>query len=147
MLNKHHKNYKMEMIAHLCVGLSILMKGIDKFEHNHFLVGSILVITGAVAFIFSIYNKKIESALGEIKYYIFGIEGIAMAFVGYSYYKDGSNLIHYAYFLVSILFFIAIPVVYYIHKLREKRESSQIELDNQTENGIANSIASKEEII
>ena len=144
MLKKHLRNDKMEMIAHLCAGLSIFAKGIDKFEHHHTFVGFALVFTGLIAIVFSIYHKKIESTLGNIKYYIFGIEGVAMAFVGYSYYKDGSHLLHYAYYIVSILFFIAIPVVYYMHQSKKRKESSKAELDGQTENGIVNSIASKE---
>lgn len=146
-LTKHQRNETMEMIAHLCVGLSILMKGIDKFEHHHTLIGLLLVLAALIAIVFSIYHKKIEFNLGHIKYYIFGIEGVAMAFVGYSYYQDGSHLLHYAYYLVSILFFIAIPVTYYVQKSRKRKESLKMELSNSTSNGIVNSIASQEEKI
>jgi len=79
---KHQRNELMEMIAHLCVGLSIFMKGIDKFEHHHTLIGLMLVLAGLMVLAFSIYHKKIESTLGKIKYYIFGIESIVMALIG-----------------------------------------------------------------
>lgn len=146
-LTKHQRNETLEMIAHLCVGLSILMKGFDKFEHHHTLIGFILVLAALIAIVFSIYHKKIESNLGHIKYYIFGIEGIVMAFVGYSYYQDGSHLLHYACYIVSIIFFIAIPVTYNIQKSRKRKESLKMESSDSTSNGIVNSIASQEEKI
>ena len=141
---KHQRNELMEMIAHLCVGLSIFMKGIDKFEHHHTLIGLMLVLAGLMVLAFSIYHKKIESTLGKIKYYIFGIESIAMALIGYSCYQNGSHLLHYAYYMVSIMFLIAIPVTYFLHESRKKKEASKTDLSDSTNNGIVNSIASKE---
>jgi predicted MFS family arabinose efflux permease len=146
-LTRHQRNELMETIAHLCVGLSIFMKGIDKFEHHHTLISLMLVLAGLMVIVFSIYNKKIESTLGQIKYYIFGIEGIVMALIGYSYFKDGYHLLHYAYYVVSVLFFIAIPVTYFLHKSRKKKEASKTDLNDSKNNGIVNSIASQEEKI
>lgn len=146
-LTKHQRNELLEKIAHLCIGLSILAKGIDKFEHHHILIGLFLVLVGLLAFVFSIYHKKIEAFLGQIKYFILGMEGVATALAGYSYYQDGSHLLHYAYYLASIMSFIAIPVIYYLNKSQKKKELLGTAVNNFTNSGTVNSIASQEEKI
>lgn len=136
----------LELIAHLCVGLSVLMKGIDKLEHpGKELIAAVLIISGIVVLVGSFAHKKIEPRIGKFKLYIFGIESLVMALLGYSYMMGGSRLMFYFYYLVAVLFIIVIfiHVMYVIPK--EKREKvSQSLVENQ---GDVNSIASKEEKI
>jgi len=42
------------------------------------------------------------------------------------------------------MFLIAIPVTYFLHESRKKKEASKTDLSDSTNNGIVNSIASKE---
>lgn len=140
-INKHRRNELMEMIAHLCVGLSILMKGIDKAEH-HLFIGSILIIAGLLVFVFSIKHKTIEHRFGNIKYFVFGVESVVMSLIGYSYYQDGANLLPYAYFLVSVMFIAAILVTYFMHDSKAKKENRKIA---SSEEGILNTIATNDE--
>ena len=111
-IDKQKKNEVMEMIAHLCVGLSILMKGIDKLDHHgKELVGIFFIAAAAGILIGSIFHKKYEQRLGSFKYFIFGTEMIVMALLGYVQMKDGSHLLYYFSFGVSVLFII--PIVKY----------------------------------
>jgi hypothetical protein len=139
------KNKIFELIGHICVGLSIFIKGIDKIDHHHSFVGSILILAGLLVIVFSIKHKKIERYIGHIKYFILGIEGVVMALIGYSYYQDGSHLVHYAYYLTSVLFFIAIPVSYFLHESKKRKELFKIDVGSKENNGALNSIASKQE--
>jgi uncharacterized membrane protein HdeD (DUF308 family) len=116
LITKHKKSELLELIGHLCVGLSIFMKGLDKLDHHHTVIGIALLFIGLLVIIFSINHKKIEPFLGHIKNVIWGIEGIVMAIIGYTYYLEGTHLLHYAYFLTSILFFCAIPLTYFMQK-------------------------------
>jgi hypothetical protein len=141
---KQKRHEILELVGHICVGLSVFMKGIDKFEHHHVLIGWLLLILGLMILGFSAFNKKIEFILGRIKYFILGIEGFVMLFIGYSYYQDGSHLIHYAYYLTAILFFTAIPVIYFLHK-NEEAKKLKIDTGEPVNEGAGNSIASQEE--
>jgi hypothetical protein len=108
MIAKAKRNEIMELIGHLCVGLSVLMKGIDKLEHpGKEFIAVVLIIVGLAVIAFSVVHKKYEKRLGHIRPYILATEGIVMAFVGYSYMTDGSHTVHYAYFFTSVLFFWA----------------------------------------
>jgi hypothetical protein len=127
LLNKRHKKSEiLELIGHFCVGLSIFMKGIDKIEHEHVAVGIILLFAGLLVFAFSLNHEKVESRLGNIKYVIWGVEGVVMGLVGYSYYQDGTHLLHYAYFFVAIMYICVIPFHYYMQSSKKKDSSKQL---------------------
>ena len=141
---KHRRNEFFELIGHLCVGLSILMKGIDKVEHHPF-IGGVLIFAGLLVIVFSIKHNKIESKFGKIKYFVFGVESVVMALIGYSYYQDGSNLIHYAYFIVALMFIAAIPTTYFLHDSQAKKETQKIATSEESKEGILNTIAPNSE--
>ena len=146
-VDKEKRNEIFEMIGHLCVGLSILMKGLDKIEHpGKELIAVILILLGLLVIVFSLLRKRFESILNHIKLYIFGAEGVVMALVGYSYMQEGTHTIHYAYFLTSILFFAAIYFYPKIKASNEKKQSVVTPVVTQAD-GKTNSIASEEKNI
>ncbi|MDP3582105.1 MAG: hypothetical protein Q8S39_09210 [Ignavibacteria bacterium] len=120
------------------------MKGIDKVEHHPF-IGGVLIFAGLLVIVFSIKHNKIESKFGKIKYFVFGVESVVMALIGYSYYQDRSNLLHYAYFIVSLMFIAAIPISYFLHDSQSKKVSRKIVSPEESKEGILNSIAPNSE--
>ncbi len=147
MNNKKEKRNKMlELIAHLCVGLSVLMKGIDKIEHpGKELVGALLIFIGIVILVGSFIHEKLEHIIGHFKLYIFGLESIVLILLGYSYMVGGSRLMFYFYYLAGLMFIAAIFIHLKYVIPKEKREKAAIVvMENQ---GDVNSIASQEEKI
>lgn len=144
-LSKHQRTELLETIAHICVGLSIFMKGIDKLEHHgKELVGIFFLVCGMAILAGSIYHKKYEQKFGALKYLIYATESLVMAVLGYVYMTDGSKLIHYFCFGVSVLFIL--PIIVLHRRNKSKKESVSAELP-EAYMGEVNSIASKEEII
>jgi hypothetical protein len=135
-----------ELIAHLCVGLSILFKGIDKFEHpGKELSASFLVLAGVVILAGSLLHQKLEPRMGKFKIYIFCIESLVMAVLGYTYMVGGSHLMFYFYYLVSILFVVA--ALFHLNNLKSKEKNQKMKSANpeSPSAGEDNSIASQEE--
>ena len=141
---KEKRNEMMEMIAHLCVGLSISMKGLDKLEHpGKEFIGLILILAGIVVLVGSFSHKKLEPWIGNFKLYIFGIESLVMGFLGYSYMVSGSRLMFYFYYLASFLFIIAMGIhIFYVIPKEKKNRVADTETEKEEK---SNSIASHEE--
>jgi hypothetical protein len=142
-IDKHKKNEILEMIAHLCVGLSIFMKGIDKLGHHgkelagiFFLAASLAILAG------TIFHKKYEQKLGSLKYLVFISESLVMAILGYVQMMDGTHLLHYFSFGVSALFVIPIVLLWRQNKKKREQEAKPEKVKFV---GEANSIASQEE--
>ena len=142
------RNAILEMIGHLCVGLSILMKGVDKFEHpGKELMASLLILAGVVVVAGSFLHKKLEPVIGNFKLYIFGIESLVLAILGYTYMIGGSRLMFYFYYLASALFIVAAMIhLFYVMPKEKKKKNLPVNGGNETR-GEVNSIASQEEKI
>ncbi len=104
--SKERRKEALEMIGHLCVGLSVFMKGIDKFDHpgNEF-IAIVLIVIGIIIVFISFAHNKFRFLSNRVKRLVFVFEGIVMILVGYAYMKEGTHLVHYAYFVTAFLFF------------------------------------------
>ena len=101
-------NVTREVIAHICTGITVLLKGIDKVENPDKLIfGAILIFIGSIILSVGVFHNTIEHKIKNIKSIVFLGEAIVMAIVGYIYYHDHKFLIQYACFIASIGFLIA----------------------------------------
>lgn len=140
-INKHKRTELLEMIAHLSVGLSVLLKGVDKSEHPgkelyaaSFILLGVFVIAGTVLY------KKLEPKIGHIKVYVLLVESFVMVLVGYLHWKEGSHLIHYFNFAVSVGFLVAIYIL-----IKKKHKIIPIEISTLSGEETEKSIDSQEE--
>jgi hypothetical protein len=145
-INKEKRNAILEMIGHLCVGLSILMKGISKFDHpGNEMMASLFILAGVVVISGSFLHKRLEPVIGNFKLYIFVIESLVLGVLGYTYMIGGSRLMFYFYYLASALFIVAAMIHLFYVLPKEKKHIS--ENDGNEKGGESNSIASQEEKI
>jgi hypothetical protein len=102
-------------LGHLISGVVILLKGYSKFEEHHEGIGVVLFLLGIAFILFAIFHEKI-SWIKKHEPLLFWLEGLAIAFVSYSYFADGKIAIPFLYAFASVMYFI---VGMYFHKYRE----------------------------
>ena len=141
-MQKEKRKEILEMIGHLCAGLSVLVKGIDKFDHpgNEFIAVALIII-GAIILFISFAHSKLKFLSQRVKEFIFVFEGIVMIFVGYAFMKEGTHAVHYAYFTTAFLYFGA-AVYIPKRKAMESKRREKVELVEKQKNENTNSIAS-----
>ncbi len=97
-----------EVIAHVCTGVTIILKGIDKVENPDKLIfGVVLIFIGCIVLSVGIFHNTIDHKIGSAKSIVFLGEAIVMLIVGYIYYHDHKLLIQYACFVASVGFLVA----------------------------------------
>ncbi len=122
-IDKHKRNEILEQIAHICVGLSVLMKGIDKFDHpGKELFAVLLVLISVIVLAGAFLQKTIGLKHEYLKILVFAMESIAMALVGYAYMQDGTHLIHYFCFAVSVGFIITILLHIFVKFPKDRKK-------------------------
>jgi uncharacterized membrane protein HdeD (DUF308 family) len=101
-----------ESIGHLCVGIAITMKGVEKLSH-HPIIGSFILLFGVVLLLYFIYEKlkKVHSRTFKLLVHLF--EGLAFLFLSYIYFIEAKIYLPYVTLTISIVFLVS-GIVRYI---------------------------------
>ena len=112
----------LESLTHYLTAFVVTLKGLDKIATPgktgvaiFFLSAGVFILMG------TIFHKKASASLKHFKGYIFGIEAVVMAIVGYLFLNDGKQFIQYVCFLASAMFIVAL-VVY----IRRRKASADL---------------------
>ncbi len=115
MNDRNKLKERLKKLGHLISGLVIILKGYSKFEDQHAEIGIVLILLGILFVSFAVFHEKI-SWIKKHEPWLMWLEGLALAFVSYSYFSVGKFAIPLIYAFSSALYFI---VGVYFYKYRE----------------------------
>jgi hypothetical protein len=107
---------RFENIAHYLTAFVVFLKGLDKFDLGKTGIGILFMTIGAFIVFGTLFHHKAEKWLRHFKAYVFLLESIVMAVVGYLYMKDGKQYIQYVCYATSVVFIVALII--YIRKVK-----------------------------
>jgi hypothetical protein len=98
-------------LQHFLTGAVLILKGIDKFPHHHF-IGGLIFSFGLIILIYFVFAalRKVHSPAMHIMIHLF--ETVVYLFTAYIFYSEGSKYLHFVFLLASIGFFISAIVAY-----------------------------------
>ena len=98
-------------IYHLIIGITLLLKGFDKIDHHHPLIGAIILFLGLAVigyYTYIIISKKSNHKLNIAVHFC---EGLALLFTSYIYFEEGKTYLPYV-LLAAGVGFIIIAIVH-----------------------------------
>lgn len=108
----------LESFTHYVTAFVILLKGVAKLEDPQKMgVAIVFFIIGLLIILGTVFHHKAGKLLKHFKAYIFALEAIVIAIVGYLYMSEGKQFIQYVCFAASLMFVIALVV--YISRIRK----------------------------
>jgi hypothetical protein len=99
-LASEKKKEILEKISHFCVGLPLILKGVDKAEHfsQHPFTVIFLFCAGAFIILGAIFHRGIEKKIPNITAIFHGLEGTALILVGLILLEKSSRLPYFLFF-------------------------------------------------
>ena len=104
----------LENITHYLTAFVVLLKGFDKFFANKPAIGIMFCVFGLVILLGTVFHHKAARLLRHFKAYVFSLEAITIATIGYLYMAEGKQLIQYVCFFAAAMFVVALVV--YVRK-------------------------------
>jgi hypothetical protein len=112
----------LENVTHYFTALVVvLLKGFDKIDHGKAGVGIVFIVIGIIIVSGTLLHHKADKILRHFNAYVFALEAIVMAIIGYMYAQEGKQFIQYVCYFASAMFVVALAV--YL-----KRSKSEINL-------------------
>jgi hypothetical protein len=100
----------LENVTHYLTAFIVLLKGADKIDLGKVGTGSAFILIGIVIALGTLMHHKAAKLLKHFKAYVFALEAIVMATVGYLYAQDGKQFIQYVCYFASAMFVVALAV-------------------------------------
>ncbi|RAW02794.1 hypothetical protein [Pseudochryseolinea flava] len=101
----------LENVSHYLTAFVVIMKGVAKLENPDKLAFSIFfIIVGILIALGTLFHHKFEHLIKNFKAYVFLLESIVIALVGYLYLKEGKQGLPYVCFFASLAFLISMVV-------------------------------------
>ena len=108
----------LETVTHYMTAFVVVLKGIDKIDLGKAGVGVTFLLIGVVIVLGTLMHHKAAKLLKHFKAYVFALEAIVMAIVGYMYAQDGKQFIQYVCYFASVMFVVALVV--YIKRVKSE---------------------------
>ncbi|GAB4003897.1 hypothetical protein GCM10028808_00440 [Spirosoma migulaei] len=96
-----------KQMAHALAGVIISIKGIDKIEHHHEIMGSVLIGIGVVIIGLTIYHHRLAKYIKSFDALVFLVEAIVLSIVSILYLQDGKKALPIAYIVASLAYLVA----------------------------------------
>ncbi|MBN2398746.1 MAG: hypothetical protein JXI33_00215 [Candidatus Aminicenantes bacterium] len=95
------KNVMLEKISHALVGLTLVLKGIDKAEHfnDHSLTVVFLFVAGAFIILGGAFHHHLEKKIPNFTALFHVAEGIALILIGFALLKKSSRMPYFLFFI------------------------------------------------
>ena len=105
--NKH----LLHSFHHLLIGLILILKGSDKFQHHH-LLGGLIFLFGVIIILCFIYIllKKDHSTSLAILVHLF--EALVCLFTAYIFFEEGKKYLQYFFLFAAVGFFVSVVITY-----------------------------------
>jgi hypothetical protein len=111
-------------VAHYMAAFTILMKGLDKIENPEKTGIAILFLAiGTFIILGTIFHHKAEKLLHHFTLYVYLLECLVLAIVGYLYMKEGKLYLPYICYAASAMFFVAAAIYFFKHKNRSHQSA------------------------
>ncbi len=109
-----------EKIAHLCVGLPLILKGIDKAEHfqEHPFLVIFLFAAGAFIILGAAFQHRIEQRIAHFSKLFHVAEGLALIAIGVALLEKSSRIPYF--FMFAGVAYLAIGIFEFVTKDKAK---------------------------
>jgi FtsH-binding integral membrane protein len=102
------KNNKrgIKSLYHLIIGISLIIKGLDKIEHHHSVIGIIVLFIGLAIIGYYAYINIRKKSNHILNIAVHLCEGLALLLTSYIYFKDGKTYLPYVLLVAGVGFII-----------------------------------------
>lgn len=115
---------------HFIVAIILMIKGVDKIQHHHSLIGWTILLLGIIIMVYFIFIKRSKKPYSLLEIIIHLFESIALFLTTYVYFQEGKTLLPYITLIAGIGFFIAT----FIHLKRKETYSKENNLEEKVTN-------------
>ena len=116
------KNKLLHSLQHLLIGITLILKGSDKFAHHHEFLGGLILSFGVIAMFYFIYLSITRNENSKMHIAIHLFEAFACLFTAYIFFVEGKKYLQYGFILASIGFFISVYLYVKRHKKANGKE-------------------------